>query len=76
MTYSNKEANNISLMINYLMFIQRIKMVKQWAGWLRWMKTVFERSKTSEIWKNMELEKWFDPAFQEFVNRELSHTCN
>jgi hypothetical protein len=30
MTYSNKEANNISLMINYLMFIQRIKMEKQW----------------------------------------------
>ena len=29
MTYSNKEANNISLMINYLMFIQRIKMEKQ-----------------------------------------------
>jgi hypothetical protein len=32
MTHSNKEANNISLMINYLMFIQRIKMEKQWAG--------------------------------------------
>jgi len=29
MTHSNKEANNISLMINYLMFIQRIKMEKQ-----------------------------------------------
>ena len=39
------------------MFIQRIKMEKQWAGWLRWMKTVFEHGKTNEIWKNMELEK-------------------
>lgn len=29
MTHSNKEANNISLIINYLMFIQRIKMEKQ-----------------------------------------------
>ncbi len=41
-------------------------MEKQWAaGWLRWMKTVFERGKTNEIWKNMELEKWFDPAFRD-----------
>jgi hypothetical protein len=40
------------------------------------MKTVFERGKTNKIWKNMELEKWFDPAFQGFVNRELSHTYN
>lgn len=34
------------------------------------MKTVFERGKTNEIWKNIELEKWFEPAFQGFVNRE------
>ena len=51
-------------------------MEKQWARWLQWMKTVFERGKTNEIWKNIELEKWFDPAFQGFVNRELSHTYN
>lgn len=37
------------------------------------IKTVFERGKINEIWKNIELEKWFDPAFQEFVDRELSH---
>ena len=29
------------------------------------MKTVFERGKTNEIWKNIELEKWFDPAFRD-----------
>ena len=26
----------------------------------------------SEIWKNI-VEKWFDPAFEEFIDRELSH---
>ena len=25
-------------------------------GWLRWIKTVFERGKINEIWKNIELE--------------------
>jgi hypothetical protein len=37
MTYSNKEANNISLMINCLMFIQRIN-----RETMDWMVTVDE----------------------------------
>jgi hypothetical protein len=44
----------------------------EWAGWLRWMKTVFERSLKSEIWKTIELEKWSDYAFEEFVDKDLS----
>ena len=43
----------------------------EWIGWLRWMKTAFERGTINEIWKNIEVEKWFDPAFQEFINKEL-----
>ena len=28
-----------------------------------------------EYWKsNLELEKWFDPAFEEFINKEIIHT--
>ncbi|MGC1133134.1 MAG: hypothetical protein WA941_09950 [Nitrososphaeraceae archaeon] len=33
----------------------------------------FERGKINEIWKNIELEKWSDPAFQQFVDREFTH---
>jgi hypothetical protein len=45
----------------------------EWAGWLRWMKSAFEQGKISEYWKNnLEVEKWFDPAFQEFINKELA----
>jgi hypothetical protein len=43
----------------------------EWIGWLRWMKTAFERGTISEIWKNIEVEKWFDPAFQKFIDKEL-----
>jgi hypothetical protein len=43
----------------------------EWTGWLRWMKSAFEQGTIAEIWKNIEVEKWFDPAFQEFINKEL-----
>jgi hypothetical protein len=45
----------------------------EWNGWLRWMKSAFERGTIAEIWKNnIEVEKWFDPAFQEFIVKELA----
>jgi hypothetical protein len=44
----------------------------EWVGWLRWMKSAFEQGEIMEIWeKTIEMEKWFDPAFQEFVDKEL-----
>jgi len=44
----------------------------EWTGWLRWMKSAFEQGMIKEIWKSkIEMEKWFDPAFQEFVDKEL-----
>jgi hypothetical protein len=44
----------------------------EWAGWLRWMKSAFEQGELMEIWeKTIEMEKWFGPAFQEFVDKEL-----
>jgi hypothetical protein len=44
----------------------------EWIGWLRWMKSAFDQGMIKEIWEsNIELEKWFDPAFQEFVDKEL-----
>ena len=46
-------------------------------GWLRWMKSAFDQGMIKEIWKNkIEMEKWFDPAFQEFVDKELIPLSN
>jgi hypothetical protein len=45
----------------------------EWIGWSRWMKSAFEQGTISEIWKKIEVDKWFDPAFEEFINKELSH---
>ena len=44
----------------------------EWKGWLRWMKSAFRHATISQTWKNnIEVEKWFDPAFQEFIDKEL-----
>src|SRR5215467_8898541 len=45
----------------------------EWTGWLRWMRSAFRHGTITEIWKNnVEVEKWFDPAFQEFIDKELA----
>lgn len=44
----------------------------EWTGWLRWMKSAFDQGMIKDIWKNkIEMEKWFDPAFEQFVDKEL-----
>src|SRR4030095_3412274 len=44
----------------------------EWTGWLRWMKSAFEQGTINDLWKtNIDMEKWFDPDFQNFVENEL-----
>jgi hypothetical protein len=36
------------------------------------MKSAFKEGEIMQIWENtIEMEKWFDPAFQQFVDKEL-----
>ena len=49
----------------------------EWTGWLRWMKSAFDQGAIKDIWESkIEMEKWFDPAFQEFVDKELIPLSN
>ena len=44
----------------------------EWEGWLRWMKSTFELGALSDYWGKLIVpEKWFDPAFVEFMNRSI-----
>jgi hypothetical protein len=44
----------------------------EWTGWVRWYKSAFKQGALKEIWqKTIEMEKWFDPAFHDFINREI-----
>ena len=36
------------------------------------MKSAFEQGMIAEIWKTIEVGKWFDPAFQEFIVNKLA----
>ena len=45
----------------------------EWTGWVRWYKSAFKQGTLMEIWqKTIEMEKWFDPAFHDFINREIA----
>ncbi|MGI0032448.1 MAG: hypothetical protein ACRD97_04150 [Nitrososphaeraceae archaeon] len=61
-------------MLAHIFHIRQRKILNdnEWVGWLRWMKSAFEQGTIREIWENqIEMEKWFDPAFQGFIDKEL-----
>lgn len=44
----------------------------EWEGWLRWMRTAFEQGTIRNHWEEgVEPQKWFDPAFQDFIDNEI-----
>jgi len=56
----------------YHMYQRRVVSDNEWTGWLRRMRTCFEQGKIREYWESdLELEKWFDPAFEDFINNEI-----
>src|SRR5437899_12799481 len=42
-----------------------------WAGWLQWTKNAFRSGRLGKYWKEAEMQAWVDPAFRDFVNREI-----
>jgi hypothetical protein len=44
----------------------------EWTGWLQFMKSAFEQGTIAEIWKTIDAGKWLDPAFEEFINKEIA----
>jgi hypothetical protein len=46
----------------------------EWSGWLQWMKNCFQQGTIKDHWKTIQSERWFDPDFQNFINREVATT--
>ena|SRR6266540_6462983 len=42
----------------------------EWMGWKQWIKNAF-RGTLTEQWKRIEPYRWFDPAFQDFISKEI-----
>jgi hypothetical protein len=56
----------------YHMHQRKVVSDNEWTGWLRMMRSCFEQGKIREYWESdLELEKWFDPAFQDFIDNEI-----
>ena len=56
----------------YHMYQRKVVSDNEWTGWLRRMRTCFEQGKIKEYWESgLELEKWFDPAFEDFIDKEV-----
>src|SRR5919108_2751361 len=36
----------------------------EWTGWLQWMRNCFRKGTLGDIWKQIESDQWFNPAFQ------------
>ena len=47
-----------------------------WAGWLQWTKNAFRSGRLGKYWKEAEMQTWVDPAFRDFVNREILGTTD
>ena len=61
----------------YHMYQRKVVSDNEWTGWLRRMRTCFEQGKIREYWESdLELEKWFDPAFEDFINNEIVRKTN
>jgi hypothetical protein len=55
----------------YAMRQKKVLDDNEWAGWLQWMRNCFRRGTIGEIWKQVEPDGWFNPAFQKFLNAEI-----
>ena len=56
----------------YHMHQRKVVSENEWTGWLRMMRSCFEQGKIREYWESgLELEKWFDPAFEDFIDKEI-----
>lgn len=43
----------------------------EWRSYVQFMKNCFQRGTISKIWKRIEEDRWFDPEFEKFINREI-----
>jgi hypothetical protein len=46
----------------------------EWRSYAQWMRNCFKRGTISERWKQIEEDRWFDLAFQKFINVEIVGT--
>jgi len=55
----------------YAMRQRKVLNDHEWAGWLQWMRNCFKYGTIGEHWKQIQSERWLNPSFEDFLNREI-----
>ena len=42
-----------------------------WTGWLHWMRNCFKYGTIGEQWKLIQSERWLNPDFENFLDKEI-----
>ena len=43
----------------------------EWRTYTQWMRNCFRKGTIKETWKQVEQDRWFNPAFQNFINTDM-----
>ena len=55
----------------YAMHQRKVLNDHEWTGWLQWMRNCFKYGTIGEHWKQIQSERWLNPSFEDFLNREI-----
>jgi hypothetical protein len=66
----------------YAMRQRKVLNDDEWTRWLLWMRNCFKYGTIGEQWEQIKSERWFNPDFENFINKEIMpkpgsrHTSN
>jgi hypothetical protein len=55
----------------YAMRQRKVLNDDDWTGWLQWMRNCFKYGTIGEHWKQIQSERWLNPDFENFLNKEI-----
>jgi len=55
----------------YDMHERKVLNDNEWFGWVQWMRTCFRLGTIKEHWKQFQQSQWYDPSFDDFINKEV-----
>jgi hypothetical protein len=55
----------------YAMRQRKVLNDDDWKGWLQWMRNCFKYGTIGEQWKLIQSERWLNPDFENFLNKEI-----
>ena len=55
----------------YAMRQRKVLNDDDWTGWLQWMRNCFKYGTIGEQWKQIQSERWLNPDFGNFLNKEI-----